>query len=76
MGFVGSNVETIKVKGALRQRIAMAKSHEEVDTLLQTGLKDYKYASDKTIRKWKKTAKARKESLSRGNSKAKKGHNR
>lgn len=57
--------------GALRERIATAKNHEQVDRLLKEGLKTYKHASDKTIRKWKKTAELRHTSLNKGKGKKK-----
>ena len=60
-----------EVKGALRERIATAKSHEQIDSLLKEGLKTYKHASDKTIRKWKKTAELRHTSLNKGKGKKK-----
>jgi hypothetical protein len=46
----------------LRQRIAIANSHEEIDALLEEG-KNYKDAAQRTKDKWLRTAEARKQTL-------------
>lgn len=40
----------------LREKIQKAKSQDEITSLLNTGYKEYEYASKQTINSWKNTA--------------------